>query len=152
MTAKPKTHNGDLAHLPSALMPLTEERRWVVWPWEWRAVKNGAGKWTKPPRMPRDPSRNARSNDPTTWDTYETALATVTAGNADGVGYMLLGSDVGAGDLDHCRDPETGAIDQWAEALSAEADGAYREVTVSGSGLRVIGRVNGPEAHRRVQF
>jgi hypothetical protein len=36
MKEKPKTHCGDLAHLPAALAPLTAERRWVVWPWELR--------------------------------------------------------------------------------------------------------------------
>ena len=29
---------------------------------------------------------------------------------------MLLGSDIGACDLDHCRDADTGALEQWAEA------------------------------------
>jgi hypothetical protein len=152
MNEKPRTYNGDLANLPTALAPLTEQPRWVIWPWEWRATKTGAGKWTKPPRMPRDPSRNARSNDSTTWDTYETALAAVTAGNADGIGFMLLGSDIGAGDLDHCRYAETGTLEPWAEQLSAEAGGAYREITVSGSGLRVIGKASGPEAHRKFTF
>jgi hypothetical protein len=148
---KPKTYNGDLAHLPAALMPLTQQPRWVVWPWEWRATKT-SGRWTKPPRLARDPRHSAKSNDPSTWDTWETAVKAVTAGNADGIGFMLLGSDIGAGDLDHCRNPETGAVDPWAEALSVEANGAYREVTVSGGGLRVIGKVSGPEAHRKFTF
>ena len=60
MTEKPRTHNADLAHLPPALVPLTEEQRWVVWPWELRVTKNGKEKWTKPPRQAHDPRRNAR--------------------------------------------------------------------------------------------
>jgi hypothetical protein len=148
---RPQTFNGDLAHLPDALSPLTGQTRWVVWLWEWRATR-AAGKWTKPPRQARDPGRNAKSNDPSTWSSYEDAVAAVTSGNADGIGFMLLGSGIGAGDLDHCRNPETGAVDPWAETLSVEADGAYREVTVSGGGLRVIGKVSGPEAHRKFTF
>jgi hypothetical protein len=148
---RPQTFNGDLAHLPDALAPLTDQPRWVVWLWEWRATK-AAGKWTKPPRQAGDPSRNAKSNDPSTWSSYEDAVAAVTVGDVDGIGFMLLGSGIGAGDLDHCRNLETGAVDQWAEALSVEADGAYREVTVSGGGLRVIGKVSGPEAHRKFTF
>ena len=77
---KPRTYNADLARLPAALLPLTAQRRWVVWPWEARATKNGAAvKWTKPPRMAHDPSRNARSNDPETWGSYADAVAAVAA-------------------------------------------------------------------------
>ena len=42
MTPKPQTFNcDDLAHLPEALVPLTTEKRWVVWRWE-ESGKNGA--------------------------------------------------------------------------------------------------------------
>ena len=77
MTTKPRTYNADLAHLPSALVPLTEEQRWVVWPWELRTTKSGKEKWTKPPRQARNPRRNARSNDPATWGSYMDAVAAV---------------------------------------------------------------------------
>ncbi len=152
MTAKPQTHNGDLEHLPTALAPLTEERRWVVWPWELRETKAGRKKWTKPPRQARDPNRNARSNDPSTWGSYDDAVAAVRAGNADGIGYMLLGSGIGAIDLDHCVDREAARVDSWAEQLHDEAKGAYQEVTVSGSGLRIVGTITGPETHRKFTF
>jgi hypothetical protein len=151
MTEKPKTYNADLANLPPALTPLTQEPRWVVWDWELRTNKNGE-KWTKPPRQACDPRRNAKSNDPSTWAKYEAAVGAVLAGNAAGIGYMLSGSDIGAGDLDHVRDAESGAIEPWAEELCAEASGAYREVTVSGTGLRVIGKCTGPEMHRKFTF
>ena len=72
--------------------------------------------------------------------------------SADGIGYMLLGSDIAAGDLDHCRDPETDTVDAWADDVSAAANGAYREITVSGSGLRIIGTAKGPATHRRFNF
>lgn len=150
MTEKPKTHCGDLAHLPEALLPLTNEKRWVVWPWELRVNKGGKEKWTKPPRQARDPHHNARSNDPSTWGSYEDALVAVTAGNADGIGYMLLGSNVGAVDLDHVLDGD-GKI-RWAEQVCTEANGAYQETTVSGAGLRIIGTANGPEVHRKFTF
>jgi hypothetical protein len=151
MTEKPQTFNGDLAHLPAALQPLTNEARWLVWSWEWRATKNGKGKWTKPPRQARDPSRNARSNDPATWAGYDQAVSRVTAGDADGIGFALSGSTIGAGDLDHCRDAD-GSVARWAEDLCDEANGAYREITVSGSGLRIIGTASGGETHRKFTF
>jgi hypothetical protein len=150
---KPQTFNADLEHLPAVLAPLTKEPRWVVWPWELRTTKSGKEKWTKPPRQARDPSHNARSNDPTTWGTYEEAVTAVRAGNADGIGYMLLNSNVGAIDLDHCVDRDAGAkLDPWAQDLHEEATGTYQEVTVSGGGLRIIGTVNGPETHRKFTF
>jgi predicted P-loop ATPase len=146
---KPKTFNADLAHLPAALIPLTGHRRWVVWRWEWREDKSGKGRWTKPPRMAHDPRRYAKTNDPTTWGSYADAVGAVTAREADGIGYMLLMSDIVAADLDHSRNPETGNIDPWAAELIAEANGAYVEITVSGAGLRIIGTGNGPETHRK---
>src|SRR5262245_27994776 len=152
MTTKPRTYNADLAHLPSALVPLTEEQRWVVWPWELRTTKSGKEKWTKPPRQARNPRRNARSNDPSTWGSYADAVAAVAAGNADGIGYMLKDSNIGAIDLDHCVDKESTKLESWAEQLTNEANGAYQEITVSGGGLRIIGTVTGPETHRRFNF
>ena len=143
-STKPRTYNANFAHLPSALVPLTEQQRWVVWPWELRVTKNGKEKWTKPPRQACDPRRNARSNDPTTWGAYADAIAAVAAGNADGVGYMLKDFNIGAIDVDHCVDRESTKLETWAEQLCGEAKGAYQEITVSGAGLRIIGTVAGP--------
>jgi hypothetical protein len=152
MMEKPKTYNADLSRLPAALAPLTLEKRWVVWPWELRSSKNGQPKWTKPPRQAGDPKRDARSNDPATWGSYEDAVAAVAAGNADGIGYMLKGSTTGAIDLDHCVERDSAKLDLWAERLHEESGGAYHEITVSGGGLRIIGTVAGPEVHRRFTF
>jgi primase-polymerase (primpol)-like protein len=65
---------------------------------------------------------------------------------------MMKGSDIAAADLDHCLDPETAALDPWAEELHTAANGAYREVTASGCGLRIIGTAKGAEVHTRVTF
>jgi hypothetical protein len=56
MMNKPQTFNGDLANLPPALLPLTEQKRWLVWRWELRKTKNGKQKWTKPPFQALDPA------------------------------------------------------------------------------------------------
>ncbi len=148
---KPKTHNSDLAHLPSALEPFTDETRWVNWNWELRENEHGEQKWTKPPRRPRDLTY-ARSNDRSTWGTYERALARYRNGDADGIGVMLLKSNIGAADLDHCCKHDTQkkltTIDSWARKLRAEASDAYCEVTVSGEGLRLIGTAAGAEVNK----
>jgi hypothetical protein len=117
MTAKPQTFNGDLADLPPALAPLTQLPCWVVWKWEQRKSK-----WTKPPYRAGDPTWPAKSNDPSTWDTYGAALAAFTGGACDGIGFMLRDAQIGAGDLDHVRDPTTGTLLNWAEQLVFEAN------------------------------
>jgi hypothetical protein len=81
---------------------------------------------------------NARSNDPSTWACYADAVAAVKAGVADGIGYMLKDSNIGAIDLDHCVDRETAKLIPWAEQLHDEA--------LSTSGDH---RVRGRAAHHR---
>jgi primase-polymerase (primpol)-like protein len=139
---KPETFQGDLAKLPAALKPLEEERRWVAWKWE---KSRKTGKWTKPPYQTGN-GRNASNDDPSTWGGYHEAIAKV---DKDGIGFNLLNGDIGAVDLDKCRDPETGAIDEWAQAIVDRVPDAYAEVTVSGTGLRIIGIANGASLHRQ---
>jgi hypothetical protein len=154
---KPRTFNGDLDHLPPALERLTAERRWLVWQWKMRRKKSGEPdldndgnpKWTKPPFQARFPKHHAATDDPTTWGTYLDAVDAVKYGEADGIGYALFESKLGAVDLDKCRDVVTGKVDDWAEELHAEAGDAYHEVTVSGQGTRILGITNGPTRQRR---
>jgi hypothetical protein len=155
VTVKPHTHVGDIARLPKALDHITALKRWVVWRWEKRTKKNGTETWTKPPYQCANPSAAAKSNDSNTWGTYEAAVAVIEAGLADGIGFMLKESEVAAADLDHVRDVQTGELIGWAQRLCVEADslGLYREVTVSGRGLRFIGLSSqGSELHRKFTF
>jgi hypothetical protein len=141
----PQTYTGDLASPPAALAPLILAPRWMVWRWQ----RNGKGKWTKPPFCAADPSRHAANNDPATWSLHRVAVSAVTAGKAHGIGFALTKTNYGVADLDKCRDPETGDIDKWAQKLLDAAPNTYQEVTVSGTGLRIIGTAYGPETHRR---
>ena len=152
--SKPHTYVADITQLPKALRHITGQKRWVVWRWELRKRKNGALAWTKPPYQCAHPKTAAKSNAPSTWGTYAEAVAAVAAGRADGIGFMLKDSEVAAADLDHVRDAQTGEIIGWAKRLCVEADqlGLYREVTVSGSGLRFIGLSHGSELHRKFTF
>jgi hypothetical protein len=134
----------DLAHLPDALHPLTKLDRWVVWKWE----TNDKGQATKVPYRPDAPSRTASSIDPSTWGSYETAINAFEFANVDGIGFCLFGSEVAAFDIDDCRNGETGEIDPWARAL-VDRVASYTEVTISGTGLRIIGRGSGPKVHRK---
>jgi putative DNA primase/helicase len=148
---QPATYQINLAEtlLPAALIPLTTQLRWVCWRWEWRKGKSTKGKWTKPPIQPGNGfPAYAKNNDPATWGTFAEAVQRVTQGGADGIGFCLLGSDVAAVDLDHCRDRT--AVTAWALDLAGRApENTYCEVTVSGEGLRLIGLGTGHELHRK---
>lgn len=133
-----------LLDLPEALAPLAAERRWLVWRWE----RTAKGKPTKVPYQAAAPDRKASSTNPTTWADYAVAARVVDEGRADGIGFALHESGVAAFDLDDCRDPETGTVAAWALDL-VERAGSYVEVTVSGEGLRIIGRGDGPKIHRK---
>jgi primase-polymerase (primpol)-like protein len=140
----PETFRGNFATLPAALAPLIGSDRWVVWRWT-----RSKGRWTKPPYRADSPAQFARTDDPTTWCSFQTATDTVAAGQADGIGFMLKGSGIAAIDLDHCRDAAAGTIDDWAADIVSRVPGAYTEVTASGCGLRVLGLGMGAELHRK---
>ena len=137
---KPNKIETKLDNFPAALAPLCEVDHWVIWRWEQRK-----GVWTKPPYMATDPRRKAKNNDPTTWASYDVAVAS--AKHADGIGFALLNTPFVAVDLDHCLDGNE--IDPWAKDWIRAANGAYVEVTPSGEGLRIIGRGAGDKLHRK---
>jgi hypothetical protein len=117
------------------LAPLVERPQWAVWRW---TPKNG--RWQKPPFMATALERHASVTDPSTWCDYNTALAAVQAGHADGISYVLTEADPFAAiDLDHCRRPDTHSIDVWAQNLLDVSRHTYAEVTPSGEGCRIWG-------------
>src|SRR5215813_4106806 len=133
---KPITQQGNLAKLPRALAPLTERPQWAVWRW----TQKPDGTWQKPPYMATQAERHASTKDPTTWSDYSTALATVQAGHADGISYVLTAEDPFAAiDLDHCRELSTHSIDIWAQLFLERGRKTYSEVTPSGTGCRIWG-------------
>ena len=119
---------------------------WVAW----RYVTKD-GKQTKVPFNAYEPSRHAKPNDPSTWATSKAALEALHSGEADGIGFMLHGTQYAAIDLDNCLDGDTPA--PWAAQLVNEAhqQGAYVEITPSGKGLRIIGTADGNPAHNKFE-
>jgi hypothetical protein len=142
---KPSTFAGNLADVPAEL---TGQPLWAVWRWTPR--EDDPASFSKPPFQARRPQSKASTRTPAHWTTFEAARNAVDARQADGVSFNLLGSELGALDLDHCRD-RMGQIDDWAQNIVEQAErlGAYVEVTPSGAGLRVIGRATGDEVHRK---
>jgi hypothetical protein len=142
----PTTYQRDLAKLPPALTPLLERHQWAVW--RWTQLENS--NWQKPPFMATQPQRHASTKDPATWSDYATALATVRAGNAHGISYVLTEDDPFAAiDLDHCRDITTCSIDVWAQNFLDTGRSSYSEVTPSGTGCRIWGLATGATVHKK---
>jgi putative DNA primase/helicase len=106
------------------------------------------GKLTKPPFRADAPGEHASSADPATWGDIATAMLTYTEGNVDGIGFALRQSDIGAIDIDDCRNKETGELHPWAAGV-VDRSNTYCEVTPSREGIRVIGRCAGPPVHRK---
>jgi hypothetical protein len=140
---KDKTRGLNLRDIPGLAAMLAVDR-WCIWYWRVLIRKDGTKGKTKVPVIPGT-GRNVRVNDLEGVVGYDVASAAVLAEDAAGVGWRMK-DDFGrvAIDIDHCRDPRTGKIDGWALAILAAAPGAYWEVTPSGTGIRIIGRLGGP--------
>src|SRR5262245_47772645 len=123
MTATSGTHTGSPQHTRPVALPvlpenipteLTERPQWVLWRYTF-----AKGKWTKPPYNART-GRLASSTNRATWCTFDEDLAAYQAGGWDGMGYVPARDDpFVAGDLDRCRDRQTGALRPWAEDFLA---------------------------------
>ncbi|EJN56921.1 phage NrS-1 polymerase family protein [Halogranum rubrum] len=111
---------------------LVERPQWVCWR---RAERDG--KATKIPVVPGVGSF-ASSTDPETWSDFETAVAYLECGRADGVGFVFTEADPIVGvDLDDCRDPETGDVDDDAQDIITRLN-SYTEISPSGTGYHVL--------------
>jgi putative DNA primase/helicase len=127
--------------LPAELLPLPQ---WVCWRFEERD-----GKPTKVPVNPRTGQR-ASVNDPATWAPF--AQAWGSPHNTGTVGFVFTGADPYCGiDLDGCRDPETGTIKPWAQAI-IDRFGSYTEISQSGRGIHILvrGKLPGPGRRKRL--
>lgn len=112
---------------------------------QWAAFRYGLrdGAWTKIPKQPN--GQNAKSDDPTTWSSFEAALDAFEADpTLDGIGYIFAEDDPFCGvDIDKVkRDPDRLA---WALRIIRRL-GTYAEWSVSGSGLHAIGKGKMPDA------
>jgi hypothetical protein len=120
---------------------------WVVW----RYVEK-PDKWDKPPLDART-GKTAKSTDPQTWATFAEAVGTYHRGGLDGIGFVVSKSgesadDIVAVDLDKCRNPADGAIEDWAAEIIRDLD-SYTEVSPSGRGIRIFVQGHLPPERRR---
>jgi putative DNA primase/helicase len=113
---------------------LKKLRQWTCW-----LIQQRNGKPTKVPYNP-ETGKPSKANDARTWVSFGEAYAGVLSGKYQGIGFEFSPDDQYFGvDLDHCRNPETGAIELWASEIIEELD-SYAEVSQSGCGVHIIGR------------
>lgn len=100
--------------------------------------------WVGDDKIPRNPHTGgyAKSNDPTTWADFDTAVAACEKYHLDGLGFELGNGYFGV-DLDHCLQ-SVDFCDEFVETL-----GSYAEISKSGSGLHIICKGKLPIGARR---
>ncbi len=115
---------------------------WVAWRLEQRDDEP-----TKVPYIAGGVER-AKSTDSRTWRTFDQAVRALETGRYSGVGFVFSSGDPFTGvDLDKCRNPETGEIEEWAAEIIASL-GGYAEISPSGTGVHVIVRGKAPNKRR----
>jgi putative DNA primase/helicase len=118
------------SNIPAELKTL---KQFTCWSYTWRNSR-----WIKLPVQPND--EVAKSNDPTTWDTWEACLESYQyyEDTLDGIMIALSSSDPYFGiDLDHCRLDEIN--EPWVNEIIGRF-GSYTEKSPSGTGIRILGR------------
>lgn len=104
--------------------------QWLVWKYITRD-----GKETKCPFQVT--GQVASSTNPETWSTLEDAMLPID--RYQGLGFVFTAEDPFIGiDLDGCRDPETGLLEPWAEAVHDRFASTYAEVSPSGTGIKIF--------------
>lgn len=125
---------------------LIELDRWCVWQYEERD-----GKFTKLPVNPLT-GELARSNDESTWASYEHALYAFKKGRGDGLGFFFKEPYVGI-DLDNVEDDifryqngdyENNIVHEFYETFKS-----YGEISPSGTGIHIITKGKIPGDRRR---
>lgn len=95
-------------------------------------------------KIPKNPfnGKNAKSNDPETWGTFEQAVKACETFGFDYVGFEFAPPYFGV-DLDHCLD-KLDFVDEFVETLQS-----YAEVSKSGNGIHIICKGKLPDGSRR---
>jgi putative DNA primase/helicase len=135
-----QTRDGFLVVRHEGILPVMKTYpSWVCW-----RLKKVPGK-DKPTKVPYDAlsGHRASHSDSRTWRSFEEAMLAYEADKAvHGIGFVFSSGDkLGGVDLDDCRDPESGALEPWAEQRleTARALGASCELSPSGTGVHLIG-------------
>lgn len=114
---------------------LRDVPQWILW----RSIPVDG---VKPRKEPWQATRDARAktNDPSTWCDYKTAMEHYRHGYHAGLGFVFTADNDFCGvDLDNCRNPETKKIDDWAKEIIAKFN-TYTETSPSLTGFKLFCR------------
>ena len=125
--------------IPSELKSLNQ---WVCW----KLVDKGGPKPTKIPVSPL--GTTASTTNPASWSSFADAVEYLELDEeVAGLGIVLQNDLIGI-DLDKCRDPETGKIEDWAWDIITEIN-SYTEISPSGTGIRIFATGQARETGKR---
>jgi putative DNA primase/helicase len=138
------TTNGQARGDPPAInripAELKERPQWVLWKREVRG-----GKATKVPYQARRPRSKARTDDPSTWATFDAAWAAYLRGGFDGIGFVFSADDPYFGcDLDDCL-INVDEIASWAVPILPKLEPTFGDISPSGRGIKFIGKGQLPD-------
>lgn len=128
---------------------------WILWCAEQRENSKGEKKTTKIPYQanPQYIGVEARSNDPSTWSTFPTAVKFYNTSNASGIGFVFSRRDNYIGiDIDKCVsyrsddvNRENPILSDFAKEIIDTLD-SYTEFSVSGTGIHIIVKGSLPQS------
>ena len=106
----------------------------------------------RPTKVPYNPKTGAmaRTNDPSTFSDFGTAMKTYALGGWDGIGYRVS-EGIGAIDIDHCI-REDGSLNDVAASIMSFFPDAYFERSPSGTGLRGFFRLSPDFAYDKTVY
>ncbi len=110
---------------------LKHRLQWLLWRYENINRK-------KPTKVPYQPDgRRAKTNDSTTWSSFDKCLQVLEQGKFDGIGFVFAEGDGLVGiDLDHCFSPD-GQLEPWAKDVVIHFTETYIERSPSNDGLHI---------------
>lgn len=145
----PATLTASLPQVDNIPADLREVAQWVCW--RYVADPNGR-KPRKPRKVPVDAKTGwaASVSDPTTWASFDVAVAAARRTPGLGVGFVLTAADPFVGiDLDGCIDPATRAFTDPAAREAILRLASYTEASPSNTGVHIILRGKLPPGGRR---
>lgn len=134
----------DIDNIPKEL---TQYDSWICWRED--PPRSELAKPCKTPIAPKKMSLG-KVNESKDWTSFKDAIAVYSKHKQlTGIGFVFSEADPYTGiDLDNCRNPENGKIENWAVELVRIID-SYTEISPSQTGLKIIVRASlkGKENH-----
>lgn len=141
MLDKPTALPVDFSKIP---MDLKMVPRFLLWKYT-LVGEEGTQRWSKLPVQPN--GKYASSTNPATWTDFLTAQKAYETGNFSGIGFVFTKDDDLVGiDIDDCRDPVTGELNELAQSIVDNVEG-YTEISPSGTGIKMFTRATLDFAH-----